>query len=550
MISFIFLLFLSLITNLKCSSHTIENCMQLRKNNTSYYCDKCKENHFLFFDDLYCLPCDHKYYGQVGCGGNCDSSRYKNDRFVYCNENKCKEGYFYLNGLCFSCEKGSPGCKNCSVSETQNEYGQIDYNYICNECLSDEYRLDQFGTCEKCSISNCLKCKFTDNNLNQECIQCEENYYLSNGICKNCKTVSINYMSCTDCSDDSSNLSSCYCYYSNYAIHENKTCSYCPEGCNYCYINENNIPYCLRCSSGTFKKENECLICDTGCNSCILGDNGQKICTSCDPQYALFNGTCKLCGYGCNNCIIKDGKNTSCLSCYNNYGYNPNNENCTYCRYIDYLGDHGCYSCRLNNNTNKYECLECDYHYYNGQYIFDYAYIKNKYQCLSNTNDNQKYLYGCLEANYINDNEYECLKCKEGFIQIINDKTCRAISTVNLSNFCLEVINIGNISNPIYSCIKCSNENALITDIKNISDCYERKDNLAYCLKGKVDDKDIKKCIECISFSHLNENTNICDCNYDSFGVRNKTCYKCDDEIKGNPGCIDSEGCEYKISND
>ena len=189
--------------------------------------------------------------------------------------------------------------------------------------------------------------------------------------------------------------------------------------------------------------------------------------------------------------------------------------------------------------------------------MIHYIYIyNNKYslynQFLENIYSDDKYLYGCLEANYIKDNKYEYLKCIEDFIPIINDKTCRKTKEINLSNNCLEGINIGNESDPIYSCNKCDNKSALITNLNNISDCFERSNNLVYCSKGKIDDKDNKICTECLSLAHLNKSneTQICKCDSDSFGVRDLFCYKCDDEIKGNPGCISSEGCEYKIIND
>lgn len=281
MVEINFILFLSFIVYLKCSSNTIENCIELGQNGNLTYCKKCKEKHFLFFHDLYCLPCDHKYYGQIGCGGNCNSSSYKLDRVVYC-ENKCKEGYYYLNGFCFNCDKGSPGCKKCNVTETQNQNGQKAYNYICQECLSNEYRLSEFGTCEKCKISYCLKCKFRDDNLSQECMQCEPNYYLANdGICKSCYDLYFGEGYCHYCSDNSSNFNYCYCF-SPLALTDEKTCSPCIEGCIYCIANENKVPFCLRCLSGIFINENECLICPPGCNTCIIGEEGQSICTKCD----------------------------------------------------------------------------------------------------------------------------------------------------------------------------------------------------------------------------------------------------------------------------
>ena len=98
------------------------------------------------------------------------------------------------------------------------------------------------------------------------------------------------------------------------------------------------------------------------------------------------------------------------------------------------------------------------------------------------------YLYGCLEANFIENNIYQCFKCKENFILIINDNICRKTSDINISNYCLEVIYIADLLNPIYSCNKCHNETVLISDLNNIGNCYERADNLVYCLKGKIYD--------------------------------------------------------------
>jgi len=154
---FFFLIFLTQIINLKYFEQTIENCEAIDKIDNNK-CEKCEDKHFLFNNNTLCIPCDDQYYGQIGCAGNCDSSRYENDRFVYCNE--CKEGFYNLLGICFNCSIGSPGCKICNA--TKIEGNQTDYNYTCRECINNEYRLDKFGTCEKCKMDNCLKCEFTD----------------------------------------------------------------------------------------------------------------------------------------------------------------------------------------------------------------------------------------------------------------------------------------------------------------------------------------------------------------------------------------------------
>ena len=285
------------------------------------------------------------------------------------------------------------------------------------------------------------------------------------------------------------------------------------------------------------------------CSTCILDDKDQIVCTSCKSEYSLLNEKCKFCCSGCNNCIIIGNNKPSCLSCKYYYALTPN-QTCTDCRSINYIVGNYCDSCKYNESSKKFECFQySSYHYSSlGRYV-NYVYIKNKFQCLDNRNSNDKYLYGCLEANYIEDNKYECLKCIEDFIPIINDKTCRKTNEINLSNNCLEGINIGNETDPIYTCSKCDNESALITNLNNISDCFERSDNLVYCSKGEIDDKDNKICTEYVSLAHLNKSNEICKCNSDSFGVRDLFCYKCDDENKGNPGCVSSEGCEYKIIN-
>ena len=551
-----FILFLNLFGNYENKNITIINCEEVEIKDDQETCVKCKDKHFLFFNNLYCLPCDDENYGQIGCGGNCDSSRFQQDKIVYCNPNECKENYYNLNGICFNCSIGSPGCKTCNVSETLIN-GQKDYSYKCQECLSKEYKLNEFGTCQKCSMEHCKKCHY-NNSLINECEECDNGYYLSsNKTCQKChQYVEIGHGYCTICSDNINDYdydSRIYCYcYSDSVLNLNKTCSYCGEGCNNCILKEDNTPFCISCSSGTFISENKCLICPKGCSTCEIDNNNNATkCTSCYSGYALSsNGTCKFCSNGCNNCIIKQNFETSCLSCYDNYYVYELNGTCTYCGNIDYIGGYGCYRCGYNNITEKYECYQCNYYYDGEKYIYNYAYIKNRFQCLSNINSTEKYLYGCLEANYT-DNKYECLKCKEGFIPIINDKVCRTNDEIKLSSFCLEVINIGNITNPIYSCSKCHDESAKIIDYNyyNITNCFEREDRLAYCLEG-IKDRDFNyTCIKCVQNANLTEN-NICNCNTDSFGIRNLSCYKCDDLERGNPGCLASEGCEYRIIND
>ena len=151
--TFYILFLLNQVKILDCRDVTIKNCESIKKEDDQDICAKCKDRHFLFFHNLYCFACNDSYYGKIGCEGNCNSSRYQQDRIVYCNPNECKEGYYYLNGICFNCTIGSPGCKTCNVTETKIN-NQIDYSYQCQECLNNEYKLDEFGTCQKCHYND------------------------------------------------------------------------------------------------------------------------------------------------------------------------------------------------------------------------------------------------------------------------------------------------------------------------------------------------------------------------------------------------------------
>ena len=549
------LFFLIQLLILHCFAQTIPNCEEFDPNTNT--CIKCKEKYFPLFHNLFCIPCDDKDYGQVGCGGNCDASRFENDRFVYCEKNGCKEGYYELEGICLKCGAfESPGCKKCHNTQTQIN-DQIDYEFTCEECLSNEYKMDEFGSCQKCQMNGCLQCIYTDDYTNKECLQCASNYYLtSDKTCESCYQYDIPNGYCRVCSDDKSNLesASCYCY-SSYLIDKNKACSTCIENCNNCIFNEEDESfYCLNCDSGRVLYNNKCLLCPENCDTCMVDPDNtdQTKCLQCWSGYILLNENCQSCGSGCNKCILDENNNIECLQCQQEYVALSPDKTCISCSSISYLGE-GCRNCQYNDKKNSFECLQCEYYYdysYRYDLLSDYSYIKNQFKCLSNIDSEQIYLYGCLEANFIENDKYECLKCKKGFLPLINDKTCKRFSLLSLSDYCLEAINIGDESNPIYSCNKCNIETVLLTGLNGISDCVERSGNLAYCLKAKEENNGNNICIECVSLAHLSEENSECQCDYNSFGYKNLACYKCDDENYGNPGCEAEEGCEYRPQNE
>ena len=62
----------------------IEHCIKCGIGEYLESCSQCENKYFLFLNNLLCLPCDHDLYGNIGCGGNCDISKYKeiNNIFV------------------------------------------------------------------------------------------------------------------------------------------------------------------------------------------------------------------------------------------------------------------------------------------------------------------------------------------------------------------------------------------------------------------------------------------------------------------------------------
>ena len=151
----------------KCGEEQIDNCKECGKDEDANSCAICEPEHFPLLENLLCIPCDDSYLGQIGCKGECDSKDYSNSGFAYCQD--CKEGYYNLEGLCYKCEIGSPGCVKCT---NEKEEGTENKRFKCLKCLNEEeYRINSDYRCEKCNefLYNCKKCHFLENQP-----QCDE----------------------------------------------------------------------------------------------------------------------------------------------------------------------------------------------------------------------------------------------------------------------------------------------------------------------------------------------------------------------------------------
>lgn len=228
---------------------------------------------------------------------------------------KCLDGYFESEGLCFLCD---PKCVNCikrvnyCINGCVEPYvfmdnkcltncgeGYVSVNRICERCGvgCDECRLDgSFKTCTKCKVGRYLH--------NNECLEvCPSTYYVDiyNGRCAKCNQA------CFECFGSS-----------------NRNCYSCNNLLGFVMIVDNtcSLP---SCADGYYFNEElkVCGLCPKECSKCVGAEN----CTACIEGYT-FDYAKKKCYDACNkigfmriansfDCveICGDGKNMGRVEC-------------------------------------------------------------------------------------------------------------------------------------------------------------------------------------------------------------------------------------------
>ena len=428
------------------------------------------------------------------------------------------------------------------------------------ECSSEEgYRLDENSKCVKCDdfLPKCKKCHFNgDDATKPECDECIEGYYVnSEKNCSSCNKINIEGGYCYSCSTTDSYLNPDNCYCNPGKILNGSSCISCPDNCDKCEYNKDTSSYkCLRCDTGYFlDQDQQCIKCEiTGCKYCDLDENRNQICLYCETNKIISEG--KKCSDSLSYCTVFDYDKTKeksiCLECSSKAILDTEKHTCI----REFESTDNCYYHEtdryiLDYSAKKFVCPSCETPLSNikGTYYYwhNYSYIKNTFQCLSNTNSAQYGLYGCELAEKKSSGQYDCLQCKdydyETFIKVIvnNWKYCEERSKVALSSYCLEAEIIGSD----YSCLKCDDNFILVYNIiTKKNNCHERKNNLSYCVEAKYDNI-IYNCTECADNTIRKDNK--CSCKSGFFGINNTFCYKCNDIQFGNPGCDDSGSCEY-----
>ena len=586
----IFSLLILCSNNLQCGEENIDHCLECGKEGELNFCQKCEDNYFPILDNVLCLPCNNDITGQSGCNGKCNLNN-----GVFSCESGCKEGYYNLSNYCQKCSDYDQYCEKCTYNPPSEYYSSYTYYsyYNCTQCESSKSILVGRG-CNRCYLSNCEQCHYEGEN--PVCDKCYSGYYLKNKTCTKCNWIlETEGKVCEICSDDlkNDNAKSCNCT-THYTEGDSKQCIKCPENCyscsnkngnlkclscdngyilnskgvcvtcgdncDFCYLDSNENPNCLYCKSPyKLNKDKICLECPNHCQSCIKGNNNINECTICENYYGLLpNKTCQRCPINCLTCFWKEEKGEfGCSSCYyTNYKLDEDDK-CISPYEMNKKCDIGCSDCyydKFSPDMNKYKCNKCSGN--------NYVYIDNEYKCYSNTNSSQEYFYHCINAIFNSStNQYECLKCESGYIYILDEKKCFSREKTDLGYYCEKAKNKGTMDQPVYSCVNClSDYYVQVSDYsKNTIDCaypINYPDNyLENCKTAQKINQYKTTCISCkyglqLYYNETSGEKKCLDsCEKGSF-LKYKSCWKCEDLLIGNPGCLPESGCNYDSYNE
>lgn len=406
-----------------------KNDLCKRKNNTLLLCRQT-------IDEEKCDICDEgRYFDEEGI---CTFGKYCSKSLKgYCE--KCIEGYYLANN------KFCSFSKNCEKAD--NDIG------ICIECEKGFYLDMNDYKCKSNEGNNILKyCKKALNNL---CIKCENNYYISND--KKCSNT-------RNCEESENGI--CKLCTNDYHLGLDNNCI----NIEHCIYSENNE--CVQCENNYFynKLGKNCSLSYGILENCKISNEG-KLCSHCHLDYYL-RANDSLCLDNTKEgpfykCEVSDEEGEKCSYCI--YGYTIGKED-KKCSLVEY--------CAISENENR--CIKCqDYYCLDAKkgICFRNDLLKSEedkkyFSCYKTTVDGDKceecldgYEVGkegyCIDINRCEEKQNEiCVKCK-------NDMDEKG------SNFC---------ANDVFGCVPTYDENCLkCNNLLKLNFCTE-------CKKGYVVD--------------------------------------------------------------
>ncbi|KAL4442204.1 hypothetical protein ABPG74_009222 [Tetrahymena malaccensis] len=537
----------------------IEKCKRYNKQNS--FCLECEQE---FYFNSKTMKCEQNIK-------NCIIHTKQNTCFL------CQSGYYLVQGthceaICGISVPGSVNLfhsyytvQNTTFNSTICKETQVPCKYFlnhrCVECF-EGYYLD-YSSDYNCFVdSKFPDCKIVDkikqNNIQLEqenymyqgkqCIQCQEEYVLFQGLCF-CQTKKcIDYIYCDE--------KKCFNKYRSQFIGQlnlgnnqylekhgdyYKVLDCNIENCLLCH--EGNI--CIKCKYGFFPDQNN-QACLAGqkeveiapikkIQNCLILSKDEKNCYQCEPNYFLksdlkcytkcdpdeqiifeseIGNYCYNCPIGCKECHFNvyeiEQKQLVCQSCFQNYFHYPEIEQCKKICVFYQSGDQCVKSCKNKFLLGNICVEQCPKFY--------------------KVENDQKICIDSCEGQYrYDDNPQKCsTKCEENYLIVKKKQLCMKCQIKNCSKCSIYQQNI---------CIECSEkffilygqcffvcQNGLF--VKEEKDC--NKDNkIKFCLDQKQG-----QCIKCIPNSQFSQNhQTACQCNPEyEFAQNLSKCIKICDE--------------------
>ncbi|ELP85515.1 protein serine/threonine kinase, putative [Entamoeba invadens IP1] len=309
---------------------TDENCQTAKYG----FCTKCASD-FNYASQGRCLQC------QTNNCGLCDSNSCL----------KCLDGFVrYTDTWCISkseistCKTfSSSGCVVCNEGYYQTDSKNVENKY--DYCIP----------IESTTVTNCKRY----NAKNNKCVECLDAFKMKSGICAesfdeddklktSSKTATEttclirNNKGCQHCADGYYNI--------------NNECLQCENDCLFCY----NTTYCTTCRSGFYlSADMSCKSLGALQESCDIALPGGGGCAICNSGYYREGISCTPCDESCALCV----NSNECLACKDGYFNIPSE--CKLCQpnttlsNCEFSSSSGCERCMSGHYLSNYKCYEC-----------------------------------------------------------------------------------------------------------------------------------------------------------------------------------------------